>query len=160
MLAPRPYGSGGRRRASKSQREHERVACRVIKRAHQPDNLTMPDTVLVHRTPEVVQFTIDFQEHLIEVPGVARLGSPPAELTGEVSPELQAPLSYALVADRDAPLGQEQFHLSEAQAEDVIQPDGVADDLGWEAVSGVGGGLAGHRGSMPQPLCFGQRPRT
>jgi hypothetical protein len=42
MLAPRPSGSGGRRRASKSQREHEGVTCRVIKRAHQSGNLTMP----------------------------------------------------------------------------------------------------------------------
>jgi hypothetical protein len=46
MPAPRPSGSGGRRRASKSRREHEGVACRVIKCGHQSDNLTMPTTII------------------------------------------------------------------------------------------------------------------
>jgi hypothetical protein len=34
--------------------------------------------------------------------------------------------------------------VSEAQAEEVIQPDSVADDLGREAVPRVGGGLGRH----------------
>jgi hypothetical protein len=34
--------------------------------------------------------------------------------------------------------------VAEAQAEEVIQPDSVADDLGREAVPRVGGGLGRH----------------
>ena len=74
-------------------------------------------TVRVDRAPEVVHLAIDFQEHLIEVPSVARLRPPPAELASEIGAELEAPLPYALVSDRDAPLGQEQFNVPETQAE-------------------------------------------
>jgi hypothetical protein len=55
----------------------------------------------------------------------------------EVGAELEAPPAHALVAGRDAPLGQDELHLAQAQAEDVIEPHGVADDLGREAVFGV-----------------------
>ena len=65
------------------------------------------DAVLVHRAPEIVQLAVDLQEHLIKVPGVARLRSALTELAGEVGAELEAPLSDALVADDDAPLGEE-----------------------------------------------------
>ena len=71
MPAPRPSGSGGRKRASKSRREHEGVTCRAIKRAHQSDNLTMPVVrqinniprkVLSYKTPQEV-----FTEQLFQV---------------------------------------------------------------------------------------------
>src|SRR3954470_21842802 len=110
------------------------------------------DAVLVYRAPEIMQLTVDLQEHLIEVPSVAWLGPALTELAGEVGAELQAPLPDALVADDGASLGQDKLHRARAQAEDVIQPEGVADDLGWEAVARVGGGLGRHLASMPQPL--------
>jgi hypothetical protein len=44
------------------------------------------------------------------------------------------------VGDRDPALGQDQLDIPQAEAEDVMEPYGVADDLGGEAVSGVGGG--------------------
>jgi hypothetical protein len=42
------------------------------------------------------------------------------------------------VRDRDAPLGQDQFHIAQAEAEAMVHPHGMADDLGREAVSGIG----------------------
>jgi hypothetical protein len=84
-----------------------------------------------------MELAIDLQEHLIEVPSVAWLGPAPAELASEIGAELEAPLPYALVSDRDASFGQEQFHVAQAQAEDMVEPDRVADDLGQEAVSGL-----------------------
>jgi hypothetical protein len=48
------------------------------------------------------------------------------------------------VGDADAPLGQDQLHLAQVQAENEIQSDSVADDRGWEAVSGLGRGLRRH----------------
>src|SRR4051794_23194305 len=42
----------------------------------------------------------------------------------------------------------------------MVKPDRVADDLGREAVSGIGGGLGRHPASMPQPLRSGERPRS
>ena len=48
------------------------------------------------------------------------------------------------MGDSDAPFRQKQLNVSEAQAEKVVQPDGMADDLGREAVPGVGGALGRH----------------
>jgi hypothetical protein len=42
------------------------------------------------------------------------------------------------MGDENALPGQDQLDVAQAQAEDVIQPDSVADDLGREAVSGIG----------------------
>ena len=39
-----------------------------------------------------------------------------------------------------APFGQDQLDISQAEAEHMIQPDGVVDDLGWKPVPGIGGG--------------------
>ena len=39
--------------------------------------------------------------------------------------------------DCDPSLGEEIFDISQTQAETVIQPDSMADDLGWKAVAAV-----------------------
>jgi hypothetical protein len=64
------------------------------------------------------------------------------------------------MGDGDAPLGEDQLEVSEAQAEEVVQRDDVADDLGREAVAGIGGGLGRHPTFLPQPLCSGQSQTT
>ena len=51
--------------------------------------------------------------------------------------ELAAPLSNRLVGDHDSPLREEIFDVAKAEAESVVEPDGVADDLGGEAVASV-----------------------
>ena len=51
--------------------------------------------------------------------------------------KLQCPLPHRLVTDHDAAGGQHLLDHSQAQREAEIQPDRVADDLGWKAVTGV-----------------------
>ncbi len=63
--------------------------------------------------------------------------------------ELSTPLPDALVGDNDPPFCQEIFDISEAQAEAVVQPNGMADDLRREPVSAVAGCVAIHPGSLP-----------
>jgi hypothetical protein len=53
-----------------------------------------------------------------------------------------------LVSDHYAALGQDQLDIAQAEAEDVIQPHGVADNLGWEAVTMIGIGFWRHPGSF------------
>lgn len=108
--------------------------------------------VLVHRGPEMVQRAVDTDGNLIEVPGVARPRAPPPELLGEAAAELGAPAPDALVRGRDAPFGQDQLDVSQAQAEHVVEPNGVADDLGREAVPAVAGGIGRHHASLAQGL--------
>ena len=57
---------------------------------------------------------------------------------------MQAPLSDRLVGHGDAALGEEVLDLTEAQAETVVEPDRVADDLGRESVSEVAELSVGH----------------
>src|SRR4029453_17816859 len=103
-----------------------------------------------------MQLPAYLQKHLIKVPGVARLRPAPAELAGELAAKGQAPLPDALVADHDPSLAKDQLDVSEAQAEEMVQPDSVTDDLGREAVSGVGSGLGRHLAILARTLRSGE----
>src|SRR4051812_34596297 len=67
---------------------------------------------------------------------------------GELATELAAPVAEVLVGDHHTPLGQNAFDVAQAEAEQVIQPHRVADDLAGEAVAEVQEGLAGHADSL------------
>src|SRR5690348_17632275 len=91
------------------------------------------DAVLIDRTPEIVPL-VDPEKHLVEMPVIARSRPPSAQLIGEAPAELQAPTADALVGDEHASFGQQQLNIPQAQAEYMIQPHSMGDDLGWEAV--------------------------
>jgi hypothetical protein len=93
------------------------------------------DTSLIHRTPQVMQHAPDADENLIEVPRVPRPGTSPAQPCCEVGSELLAPVTDTLVSNRNAALSQDQLHISQTEAENMIQPHRMADDLGWEAMA-------------------------
>ena len=46
--------------------------------------------------------------------------------------------------------GQEIFDIAKAHTEAVIQPDGVADNVGWESITMVAQRVAFHRPSLPR----------
>ena len=71
-------------------------------------------------------------------------------------PGIQAPIVVGFVADDDATRGQQLLHHAQTEREAEIQPNGVADDLGWESIAGVAGG-SGCR--HPTRLPFPARPR-
>jgi hypothetical protein len=78
--------------------------------------------VLVNRTPQIAPLAIDLDEHLIEVPFVARAGSARAQLVGVVLSECGTPGADRLVGDHH-PAGQQQFlNVAQAQRKPVIQP--------------------------------------
>ena len=37
----------------------------------------------------------------------------------------------------DATLSEKVLHIAKAQSEPMVQPDGMADDLGWKAVASI-----------------------
>jgi hypothetical protein len=73
--------------------------------------------------PDRAVRTLDPDKDLIEVPLVPRPWT--------------APTAYGLVGNRNPTLGQQQLHTPEAQTEDMVEPDGVADGLGREAMTVV-----------------------
>src|SRR3954447_3418575 len=64
----------------------------------------------------------------------------PPDLVGKCLAELERPLPHALMADDDAACGQHLLDHAQAEREAKVQPYGVADDLGREAVPGIAGG--------------------
>src|SRR3954451_10227329 len=89
--------------------------------------------VLVHGTPEIVLLATDAQKHLIHEPFVARPWPTPLQRVGKQPTEAQTPIADALVADHDATGSEDGLDLAQAEAEAVIQPHRVLDDLGWKA---------------------------
>src|SRR4051795_9055186 len=90
---------------------------------------------------------------------VARTGQPAPDLVGEVLPELARPLAHGLVAHVEAAGGQHLFHHAKAQRKAEVEPDGVADDLAWKAVAGVGGlGCGCHARHRTRPDLSRQAP--
>jgi hypothetical protein len=70
------------------------------------------DPVLVYCPPEIMQHAVDPDEHLVEVPSVSRLGSPPPKPSSEVRAEFPAPVPNTLVAHDHAALGQDQLNVA------------------------------------------------
>jgi hypothetical protein len=66
------------------------------------------------------------------------------QTVGKALAEFLAPAPYGLVGDDDAPLGQKQFDVAQAEAEHVVQPHSMADDLRGEAVAVVRVGWRRH----------------
>src|SRR3982751_4461253 len=90
---------------------------------------------------------------------VARTGQPTPDLVGEALAELARPLAHGLVAHLDAAGGQHLFHHAQAQRKAEVEPDGVADDLAWKAVTGIRGlGCGCHASRLPVPT-LSAKPR-
>ena len=106
--------------------------------------------VLIDRPPEVVPFAMDGEKDLIQMPLVARSGAPAAELIGIGLPELPAPMPDGFVGHDDPTREQELFDIAIAQAEAEVQPDAMADDLGWETVMFVAVGRCGGLRRKPE----------
>jgi len=95
--------------------------------------------MLIDRPPQIVYFPSDFEEHLVEVPFVASLRTPSTQLIGRVLAKLLAPLTNRLIGHYNA-TGYHQFlNITIAQEESILEPDGLADDLGGKAVASVDG---------------------
>jgi hypothetical protein len=86
-------------------------------------------TILVDSPPQIPSLTLDSHEQFIQVPRVAQATLPSPESPGVFNTKLPTPLSDRLVGYSNPPLCQEVFHISEAQAEAVVEPDSVADDI-------------------------------
>jgi hypothetical protein len=112
------------------------------------------DAVLIHGTPKIVLHALDPDKHLVHVPLVSRPWSAASQAARECLAELLAPLTNRLMGDNDATFSLQQLNISQAEAEHVIQPDRVADDLGRKAVAVVriGGGF------MPTVSLVSNRP--
>ena len=93
--------------------------------------------VLIHRLPEIQLLPLDLHEQLIHMPDVALSPLLLSELSSILRSELPTPETDRFVRDNDATLGQQILHVSKAECEAVVEPNGVADDFGWETMASI-----------------------
>src|SRR4051812_28741699 len=86
--------------------------------------------VLIHGTPQILLLTVDSNEDLVQVPLIAEPALSSLQFPSIVRTELLTPLSNRLIGHDDSPLGEKILDISKAQAEAMVSPDRVADDLG------------------------------
>src|SRR5207245_10879058 len=79
----------------------------------------------------------DANDHLVEMPPVARAWAPPSKPSGEPGPELQNPPPHRFIGNLQAALGQEILHVAVAEREPEIKPDRVLDDRRRKAMSAI-----------------------
>ena len=106
-------------------------------------------TVLVDGPPEIQLPSLDVHEKLVQIPRIAHSGASAPERPRVDGTKPPTPLSDGFVGDGDAALGEQILHIAEAEAEAVIQPDGVTDDFGRESIAVVVGRLASHPSTLP-----------
>ena len=101
--------------------------------------------VLVHGSPQVLLLAPKPDEHLVQMPGVTLAAAPGPQAPAVFEPERRTPLPDRLVGDGDPALGQQILDVAETEAEPVVQPDRVTDDVRRESVSS----LARHAVTLP-----------
>jgi hypothetical protein len=99
---------------------------------------------------------LDPDEDLVHVPLVAWPWSAAAQAAGETRTEFLAPASHRLSGDAYAALNQEQPNIPQAEAEHVIQPYSMADNLRGEPMAAVRGRGRLHAASLARLRACGQ----
>ena len=97
------------------------------------------DAGLVDSSPQPMLHSGNLERDLIQMPFVTNPGKAATDLIGEPLAEFARPLPHGFVADDDATRGQQLLHHAQPERETEVQPDGMADDLGREAIPGVAG---------------------
>ena len=91
-------------------------------------------TVLIHRAPEILALTVDRHDDFIQEPRISESTLSALQLPSVVGAEFPAPLPTGFVRHDDASFGQQILNIPEALAVSVVEPDGMADDVGRTAM--------------------------
>ena len=92
---------------------------------------------MINIPPQIILLAIDADEYFVEELSIAWPSLPPTQESSIGATEFETTLSGRLVPDIDSTSGPEILSVPEAQAEKVIQPYGVANDLAGIAITGV-----------------------
>lgn len=91
-------------------------------------------TFVINGAPHEYAFSVDADDHLIEMPDGTRARTRSPDIARNGFAELFGPAADRLVGDIDTPLGQDLFNIPQAEGEPIIQPYRLADHLGREPV--------------------------
>ena len=77
---------------------------------------------------------INLDEDLIDVKRVAKTTMSLFETTSVSITKFDTPESDGFVADTDTSFREQIFNIAKTEVESMVEPDGIADDIGWESV--------------------------
>jgi len=89
--------------------------------------------VLIHRAPQVMDLALDPDKHLIGVPFITGTRALLLRTLRVGTAEALAPGTNSLVGNDNSSLGQDRFHVTQAQRETMVEPHGMRDDNRWVA---------------------------
>jgi hypothetical protein len=92
---------------------------------------------LIDGPPQVVLLAINFHEHLIKVPFIARPGPTSSQFVGKGLSKLLTPLADCFVGNADSTDQHQLFDITITEAEAKVEPHTVTDNLGREAMASV-----------------------
>ena len=93
-----------------------------------PKNPSYPHGLTRNAPYKVHPLARDANDHLVEVPAIARPRTALPQPSCNPGPEFQNPAPYRLIGNIEATLGEELFDVAIAQCEPEIKPDSVLDD--------------------------------
>jgi len=105
--------------------------------------------VVVDGPPQKLGPALEFHEDLVQTPRVAHATPAAPQPTSVVESERPTPLANRLIRHGAPAFGKEILEARETQAETVIEPDGMADNLGRKAMPQVAGSASVHPGIVP-----------
>ena len=105
--------------------------------------------VLVDGTPKILPLSLDGDEDLVQVPYVSQASLSALQSTSVLRTEFDAPKSDRFIGNRDAALRQQILDISKADAESMVEPDGLAYDFRRKSISPVARRVVCHRASLP-----------
>src|SRR5215469_13475262 len=91
--------------------------------------------ILIHGSPKIVLLAINPNENLTQVPAITETTLTLLQVSSIVGTELLAPDSNGFIRDDNAAFGEKILDITEAHAEAMINPDGVADDFRGEPMA-------------------------
>jgi hypothetical protein len=115
---------------------HELEGCALVPSALNQDfeNLAL----MIDGTPQVHMLAGDPDDHFVEMPAITRSRTAPPQSPSDRRSEFEHPTANALVGDVEPTLGKQLLHITIAQGETKIQPDGVLDDDRRKAMPTIG----------------------
>ncbi len=125
----------GHEALSLEQHAHELEGCFLV--ALWLDEDVQDRAFAIDCTPEIHPLSTDGDKHFVEVPPIIGSWSEASELVRIFSSELEHPPPDRFIRYVETSLGQPIFHVSEAQREPAIEPNGVLDDFSREAVAPI-----------------------
>jgi hypothetical protein len=104
--------------------------------------------VQIHGAPQISLLAVNSNEDLIQVPVVTQPSLSSLQFPSIIETEFLTPLPDGFIGHDDAALGEKILDIPETQAETMISPDRIADDLGRETIPGVTRAIALHGTSV------------